>query len=278
VILEGDIMMVYQNKLVVVVKYNGRVLREQGEFVTLPFGSEYSLLFKNLSSQRVVIEVEIDGVDVLDSNQIVISANSENEIKGFMKGSNVTNAFKFIQKTQEIADHRGDKIDDGFIRISYQFEEVLQTFYRKSIIHDHHHVDHHHNIFHTSTPVYGTCRGITGQSLGSSQLSHEPRATSKGIADANITSSVVMDSLDESNIGLDEGVTVKGSEQVQKFNSTSVGALTSVEIIIIRLKGTTSKGKVHVPITIQTKLTCETCGKTSKSSVKFCPDRGTFLA
>jgi len=267
-------MMVYQNKLVVVVKCNGRVLREQGEFVTLPFGSEYSLLFKNLNSQRCVIEVEIDGVDVLDGNQIVISANSENEIKGFMKGSNVTNAFKFIQKTQEIADHRGDKIDDGFIRISYQFEEVVQTFYRNTIIHDHHHVDHHHNIFHTSTPVYGTCRGITGQSVGSSQLSHEPRATAE--------SSVVMDSLDASyelpDISLDEGVTVKGSEQEQKFKSTSVGSLTSVETLIIRLKGTTSKGKVHTPITIQTKLICETCGKSSKSSIKFCPDCGTFLS
>ena len=177
-------MMVYQNKLVVVVKCNGRVLREQGEFVTLPFGSEYSLLFKNLNSQRAVIEIEIDGEDVLDGNQIVIAANSENEIKGFMKGSNVTNAFKFIQKTQQIADHRGDKIDDGFIRVSYQFEEVPQTFYRKTIIHDHHHVDHHTYHTYSSPTVGSTCRGITGQSVGmgdsviSSSLSHdsEPKA------------------------------------------------------------------------------------------------------
>jgi len=269
--------MVYQNKLVVVVKCNGRVLREQGEFVTLPFGSEYSLLFKNLNSQRAVIEIEIDGVDVLDGNQIVIAANSENEIKGFMKGSSVTNAFKFIQKTQQIVDHRGDKIDDGFIRISYQYEEVPKPIIRKTIIHDHHHVDHHHTYHTYSSPFYGSsCRGITGQSFGSSQLSHEP--TAKGIVDTNVSSSVVMDSLDAPSIGLDEGVTVKGSEQSQQFTSTSVGTLTAVETIIIRLKGTTSKGKVNTPITIQTKLVCETCGKSSKSSVKYCPDCGTFLS
>jgi len=278
-------MMAYKNNLVCVVKCNGKVLREQGEFVTLPFGSEYSLLFKNLNSQRAVLSIEIDGQDVLDGNEIVIASNSERELKGFMKGSNVSHAFKFIQKTQKIADHRGDKIDDGFIRIEYRFELAQPVVYRKTIIHDHHHVDHHHHhTFHSYTPTYGSsCRGIskgiTGQSVGlsdsniSSSLSYdsEPRATGK------VESNVTMDSLDASQIQQDEGITVKGSEQNQQFTSTTVGELSEPETIILRLKGTTSKGKVHVPITIQTKLTCETCGTKSKSSVKFCPDCGTNL-
>lgn len=270
-------MMVYQNKLVVVVKSNGRVLREHGEFVTLPFGSEYSLLFKNLNSERAVISIEIDGVDVLDGNQIVIGANSENEIKGFMKGNAVTNAFKFIQKTQAIADHRGDKIDDGFIRIEYQFE--IPKPIKKTILHDTHVFHHHtnHNVFYDySPPLYGsTTRGMSGPSSGSFNLSHEPIATAQ---DSQLLgSSVVSDSLDNSNINVDEGITVKGSEQHQSFTSTTVRELTSKETIIIRLNGCDSKGKVNVPITIQTKLTCETCGKTSKSLVKYCPDCGTFL-
>ena len=105
----------------------------------------------------------------------------------------------------------------------------------------------------------------------SSSLSHEPRATGK------VESNVTMDSLDASQIQQDEGITVKGSEQTQQFTATTVGELGPAEIIILRLKGTTSKGKVHVPITIQTKLTCETCGTKSKSSVKYCPDCGTNL-
>jgi len=275
-------MMVYQNKLVCVVKCNGKVLREQGEFVTLPFGSEYSLLFKNLNSQRAVITIEIDGQDVLDGNEIVIAANSERELKGFMKGSSVSNAFKFIQKTQKIADHRGDKIDDGFIRVEYRYEIEKPVVYRKTIIHDHHHVNHHHHhTFHSYTPpVYGSsCRGITGQSVGmgdsviSSSLSHD----SEPKAQASVESNVTMDSLDVSNIQQDEGITVKGSEQTQQFTATTVGDLTPPDTIIIRLRGENSKGKVHTPITIQTKLTCETCGTKSKSSVKYCPDCGTNL-
>ena len=37
----------YSNKLIACVKHNGKILREKGENVLLPFGSEYTLYFKN---------------------------------------------------------------------------------------------------------------------------------------------------------------------------------------------------------------------------------------
>ena len=40
--------MTYQEKLVAVVKCRGKILREHGEFVTIPFGEEYTILLKNL--------------------------------------------------------------------------------------------------------------------------------------------------------------------------------------------------------------------------------------
>ena len=44
--------MMYNNKLVAAIKSNGKVLREFGEEVYIPFGSEYSILIKNLHSVR----------------------------------------------------------------------------------------------------------------------------------------------------------------------------------------------------------------------------------
>ena len=47
-------MTMYNSKLAVAVKHDGKVLREEGENVMLPFGSEYSLFIKNLNIKKVM--------------------------------------------------------------------------------------------------------------------------------------------------------------------------------------------------------------------------------
>ena len=61
--------MVYQNKVVAVIKVDGKVLREDNGSVRLPFGSEYSVLVKNLNSVRVEAKITIDGKDVGDGRK-----------------------------------------------------------------------------------------------------------------------------------------------------------------------------------------------------------------
>ena len=36
--------------------------------------------------------------------------------KGFMEGMVARNKFRFIEKTKQISDYRGDRVDDGIIR------------------------------------------------------------------------------------------------------------------------------------------------------------------
>jgi len=117
--------MTYNNKFVAVVKCNGKILVEKNGIVHIPFGSEYTILLKNLNSVKAVVDITIDGQDILDSNRLIVHPNSSNELKGFMKDNRVTNKFKFIQKTEEISDFRGDNIDDGIIRIEITFETSL---------------------------------------------------------------------------------------------------------------------------------------------------------
>ena len=94
----------YQNKFVASLKSEGKVLRERNGNIRLPFGSEYSLLLKNLESRNVVVSVNIDGEDVLDRNRLVIGPNAELELEGFMRGRTAKNKFKFIKRTQNIED------------------------------------------------------------------------------------------------------------------------------------------------------------------------------
>ena len=73
-------------------------------------------------------EIEVDGENVLNGHKLVVNGNESQEIKGFMKNMNKTNKFKFINKTEEIQEHRGDRIDDGMVRVTYQFEQAWSCY------------------------------------------------------------------------------------------------------------------------------------------------------
>lgn len=244
--------MVYKNNIVVVLKVDGKILREEGEFVTLPFGSEYSILFKNLESRRAVIDVEIDGQDVLDGSRLILEPNSTSELEGFKKGDKVTNKFKFIQKTKQIAGYRGDKIDDGFIRVLATFEVENEWVY-----------SYNHYVDYADDTNYNNINAISFDSCGTRRIQ----------ADSCFMNSA------PTNPKQDEGITVKGnddSKQTFKLGHTKT-LETNSHTIILRLRGIKKASKLHVPEFVISKRTCETCGKNSRSYAKFCSNCGTYL-
>ena len=82
-------MEMYKEKLIVAIKHNGKILRETKDMVHLPFGSEFSVLVKNLNSKRVKFTLSIDGTDALDGTEVIVNANSETEIKRFIRNGNM---------------------------------------------------------------------------------------------------------------------------------------------------------------------------------------------
>ena len=136
--------MMYSNKFVAAIKYKNKVCREHGDTVYLPFGSEYSLLLKNLNSVRAVVSVSIDGSDVLDNNRIIVNANDSVQLDGFMRGSTVVNSFKFIEKTKKIERYRGNRPDDGLVRVEFWFERppLNYTYISNELTKSYHRLDH----------------------------------------------------------------------------------------------------------------------------------------
>ena len=68
--------MMYESKLAAAIKVNGKVLREFKDTVYIPFASEYSILLKNLNTTRAVVNVFIDGEDIVPGG-IVLNAGQE---------------------------------------------------------------------------------------------------------------------------------------------------------------------------------------------------------
>jgi len=286
--------MMYNQKLVVCVKHNGKILRENKDLVQLPFGSEFSVLIKNLNSRRVKFTLHIDGTDVLDGQEIIVNANSETEMKRFIRNGNMNegNAFKFIERTAAIEDGpRGIKVDDGVVRVEFWFEQekpVVTTTV-------HHHYDEWHNDWHYRYPyrrsfwlppveVYGngpTCSSTTDSGIRTKGIGGSGMSSSiSGTASANNISSNATQSMGSfSSPEVSEtGITVPGSKVEQKFTTVyGFNAEAVSHVIVLRLAGKIGTVEVVAPVTVKNKPKCETCGKTNKATSKFCSACGTSL-
>lgn len=245
----------HNNNFVVSVKSSGKVLREFGDTVYLPFGSEFSLYLKNLNSRRATVKVSIDGSDVLNGHELVIGANSHIELERYLKDLNRGNKFKFIERTESIEEHRGIKAEDGLIRVEFAYEREY----------------HIPTSLFRSRDKWGSGyedRGFYGTSAPQSFMSTTTYSS---------TTSPHM-GVPCSNVVNDAGITVPGSISTQKFAEVSGFQTDPSSVIVLKLVGETETNKVvSAPITVKKKAECTTCGRLNKATSKFCTNCGTSL-
>ncbi len=249
--------MMYESKLAAAIKVNGKVLREFKDTVHIPFGSEYTILLKNLNTTRAVVNVFIDGDDTVPGG-LVIDPGREVDLERWVKNGNLTegNRFKFIERTGSVEQHRGIGIEDGLVRVEFQFEQPRPVINPGWIT-----ASGSNNIYPQGGIMRGSKMsgvGSTGDWAGPSYDITCSTATSAGVNYSNN----------------DVGITVPGSHSTQKFQTTYVGALESVKhSMVFKLFG----GTMPNPITVKHKPKCVTCGKQNKFNAKFCQECGTAL-
>lgn len=282
----------YNKKMVASIKSGGKIMRENGDTVYLPFGGEYSVLLKNLNTVRALVNIEIDGQDVVDGG-LIISPNETVDLERFIVNSNLNEGprFKFIEKTEQISDHRGDRVEDGIIRVTYQFEVPPV-----SITHISYTYDPWETYYPKKTPVvYGGTTTSGNSSLRSSNTSIDlPGGHSFYSSSFNVGASI--DGTPDNSFqapeqevytaGLtspinsvsDAGITVHGEKSNQKFRTATIGMLElDKHVICLSLKGFVGEHKVTAPVTVNRRITCRTCGKSNPSSNSCCGKCGTNL-
>lgn len=245
----------YQSKLVASLKANGKILREFKDTVYIPFSSEYSILLKNLNTVRALVNVFIDGENVV-SGGLVLNAGQEIDLERSIKNNNLNegNKFKFIERTGNIEKHRGIKLEDGIIRVEYQFERVYYP-----------------------APLLGGSWG-SGQSILRGMNVSDAATYSAAITASAVTNNMTVAS-PQSFAANDAGITVAGSKSDQKFQTAGWFATEAEKhTIVLKLLGETSDNTpVQKPVTVKHKPKCSTCGKQNKATAKFCSECGTHL-
>lgn len=264
--------MMYGNKLAAAIKVNGKVLREFKDTVHIPFGSEYAITIKNLHTTRAVVNVYIDGDNVVP-NGLVLNAGQSIDLERSIRNNNLTegNRFKFIERTGAVEQHRGIGIEDGLVRIEYQFEQsrpvinVAPTWTTTTTT--------------TTWPTYNV-NGVLRSadfSAGEAMKASATSAINSTLSAMNISASgavhdgmATMDWMPTNDVG----ITVPGSKSTQSFQTTTVGVLESAKYnLVFKLFG----GTMPKPITVKHKPKCVTCGKQNKATAKFCHECGTAL-
>lgn len=263
--------MMYNSKLAVALKSHGKVLREFGETVYVPFGNEYSVFIKNMNNVRALISVEIDGEDVGDGTQFVVNGNSSVDLERFIKNGNLNegNSFKFIERTENIEDHRGVGVEDGLIRVEFQFERKPVYYPRYQPI-----------SYNDPNNPWG---GGMGDTFFTSTISNTAGSISsssvKGAVNINhVVGEPTMDWFETPQEN-DAGITVPGSLNDQQFHSVASFPVESeTHVIVLKILGQTEDSvRVRKPVTVKSKPTCTSCGLRNKATAKFCTECGTSL-
>ena len=253
----------YNEKFIAAVRIGKKNLRELGpnkDTVKIPFKSEYSILLKNVNSTAALVKVYIDGENVVGSG-LVIDPGEEVNLERFHNEGNMKSGrrFRFIEKTEEISDFRGDRAEDGMIRVTYQFEKERELEEDSPIKEVHHHHHHHNNYYDfgrkrspfDSYPTiwYGTDSSeLVGSSMKeksySLQNSGEVTRSFFSQTTANAGEAPVAELCDLGAESSDLGITVKGSHSSQRFVAATIGELEAKEhVIVLRLSGVAQEKK-----------------------------------
>jgi zinc-ribbon domain len=279
--------MMYANKFTAAIKVAGKVLREQNDTVRIPFGSEYSILLKNLNTVRAVVDVYIDGDNIVPGG-LVIGAGEQIDLERSIKNNNYStgNKFKFIERTSAIEDHRGVGLEDGIIRVEFKFEVVnpysnIQPRVSLSSM----------DIGTYSSGFYG---GITtncgGQAKGIVDSTPWIKASGSAHMDSTFSTTTTSVSLNSMSVAPtsvlrsttpanEAGITVAGGKSDQQFRTASwFPTEAQSQSLVFKLVGKTKDNEpVQEAVTVKAKPKCTTCGRVNKATAKFCNQCGTSL-
>ena len=290
----------YSDKLVVCIKSSdGKVLREHGDTVYVPYGEEYSIYIKNLNSVRASVSIEIDGKNIFsDGSTLVVRPNSDTYVERFVARNDKGNKFKFIEKTGKISEARGDKAEDGLIRIGFKYEKLIPAYVVPVLqeTHIHHHYRNPFQLIGSGSPDAFLGSTSIESSIASEPITKSPlrgmmlnkvegsTLSSRGLKASSATGQSAF--AQSANVSLaaapvsEKGITVAGSVSNQQFNSIGAFPLETVEhVMVLRMLGELGQNKpVEKAVVVKRKVKCETCGTSNKGTVKFCSECGTAIS
>lgn len=281
--------MMYKSEAAIAVKVDGKVVREiTPGAVKIPFGSEYSVYFKNLSDRSCVVKVTIDGEDVLRGSKLIVRKNESVDLERYLDSMSKGNKLKFAKMTDAVAENRGVKAEDGVIRVEWQFErkvEVVKPWWETIRIGEvkgwpqqtwtDGGVYNYQNTYSNNTrSLVGSNATLNSVAVGAAAGASYSAMSCDAVASASCGEVKTSGTLSAAPQWGEAGFTTKGDVSSQKFQYGSIGALEAeTHSVCIYMTGCDEP-----VITTKDKIKCDICGTQNKFGSKFCHECGTYIA
>ena len=242
----------YKNGFVLSIKdSNDYILRDEAGKVLMPFYEEFKLYLKNTHSRKALAKITIDGEDVLNGRQLIISPNDSIELERFVDNLKEGRRFQFAPLKDERQKDKNDAPDVGIIEVKFQ-RETEDSLWKPLVWKDE---AKYTERYYTPTKHYFTTNISTADGMNTGY--------SIGKLSTKCATSFV-------------GKTVEGSRSKQEFNYGSIGELednwTTIRMRLI-------PADYNTPTTTkETKyIFCTDCGNKSPRKSKFCWNCGKGL-
>lgn len=246
--------MAYSNRFVANVIVDGHIQKEsnwnQYGSINIPFGSEYSLRFRNKHNRRAVVKFFIDGENV-SGNGYVISASDYIDVE---RHFDKDRAFKFVELDSEDAYDAGKNGPDdgskGLIEAHFYLEKTKPVLWQ-AVANDAYWPK-------LNNPHIPTC-GIPPEIKCSTQA---PYGSSR--------------SLTSNTPEMQPGVTVEGNSTGQHFSSAYIEVERNYTTIKLLLKGHLEEEQVDLMQSVDA-VYCTNCGTKRVMKANFCGHCGKKL-
>lgn len=272
----------YSNRFVMTVLVDGKPLQERADgIISIPFGAEYTIRFKNKNNRRAVVRFTLDGENV-SGNGYVINANDTVEIK---RHHGVDRAFRFVELNSDeaILEGKGGANTDGskgVIEAKFYLEKVVaQPQYRPVPVP--YPVPYYHGPGWGNNPGGGLWGSggdpwpeLSNKSSNPNMRSYRSRRTrgaggsSFDAAECEVSCSSNLEH-SKSISPLSEGCTVEGTSTGQSFTTVSFNEESDYVTLRVVLRG--HKATEQTVTTESEEMFCTKCGqKRSRKSDRFC--------
>lgn len=204
--------------------YNGK------RTVKIPFGSEYVIRLRNKSKEPALVEVSIDGTDVLNGSHLILKSGETIDLERFVDNNSKGKKFKFISleegaKSGDIDDPYRD--ENGLIQVKFHKAFYLPkqnyTLTSTSNLNNDYFVKKNHDYMINENITFGN-NTIVGSPFSSNSIlrscSPEPIAGSASVNSIFFSNNLQGSAIDN-DLPQDKGATVEGSESSQSFFNTT---------------------------------------------------------
>jgi len=115
----------YSSNFVASVLVGGKIVREEGNTVKVPFGGEYCVRLRNKNNTLCIVDLYVDGELANTVGSLVLEGNSYYDVRGFLTKLGNHKKFQFVKLSDNRVRQPGE-LENGIIEARFYLQKQVE--------------------------------------------------------------------------------------------------------------------------------------------------------